>query len=251
MLLAQGPVSNPKANKQMRRLGGSRQRGSAADHYNLFHSALIHGDYSYLVYLPPDYETSPQRHYPSIYFLHGGGGAQRGGVGFVKRLDAAIRNGSAPAAIVFLLNGLGESCWADSKDGKLPVESIIVKEMVPGFDRTYRTIPRREARAIEGMSMGGYGALRLGFVHNDVFGVVTGLAPGLISEKDEPAKIPPAAFEKVMGSDPAYFHDHTAWTAAEQNAAKIRSTPTSESWWATPTRGSTHAARCIAICSTS
>ncbi len=190
-------------------------------HYKLFRSQLIHGDYSYLVYLPPDYDTALERRYPSIYWLHGGGGNQRGGAAFVKLLDAAIRNGSAPPAIVFLLNGLGESCWADSKDGKLPVESIIVKEMIPAFDRAYRTIPRREARAIEGMSMGGYGALRLGFVHNDMFGVVTGLAPGLISEQDEAPKIPPAAFEKVMGSDPAYFHDHTAWAARRrQNACE-------------------------------
>lgn len=130
--------------------------------YKLFHSKLIDRDYSYLVYLPPDYETSPNRRYPTIYWLHGGGGNQRGGGLFVRLLDSAIRRGEAPPAIVFLLNGLGESCWADSKDGKYPVDSIIAKEMVPYFDATFRTIARREARAIEGMSMGGYGALRLG-----------------------------------------------------------------------------------------
>src|SRR5205814_9328472 len=85
-----------------------------------------------------------------------------------------------------------------------------------------RTMPRREARAVEGMSMGGYGALRLGFSHNDLFGVVSALAPGLISEKDQPPqRIPPALFEHVMGSDVEYFRANTAWTAAERNADKI------------------------------
>src|SRR5580693_4049013 len=62
--LAQGPVSNPKANKQMKAWVDPVTEDLPPTHYKLFHSALIHGDYSYLVYLPPDYETAPQRRYP-------------------------------------------------------------------------------------------------------------------------------------------------------------------------------------------
>ena len=190
--------------------------------YKLFHSKVIDHDYSYLVYLPPDYETSTNKRYPTIYWLHGGGGNQRGGGLFVRLLDSAIRRGVTPPAIVFLLNGLGESCWTNSKDGKYPVDSIVTKEMIPYFDATYRTVPSREARAIEGMSMGGYGALRLGFSHNDLFGNVSALAPGLVGETDQPKKLPPAAFEHVMGSDIDYFKSQTAWTAAERNADALR-----------------------------
>jgi enterochelin esterase-like enzyme len=190
--------------------------------YKLFHSDLIHHDYSYLVYLPPDYDTATVKRYPSIYWLHGGGGNQRGGGGFVKLLDSAIRRGIAPPAIVFLLNGLGESCWIDSKDGARPVASIITKEMIPYFDRNYRTIPRREFRAIEGMSMGGWGTLRLGFAHNDLFAVVSALAPALVSEKDQPMKLPPSAFAGAMSGDLDYFRAHTGWTTAEQHAAEVR-----------------------------
>jgi enterochelin esterase-like enzyme len=195
----------------------------SGSHYKIFHSKLANTDWSYLVYLPPDYETSPQTRYPAIYWLHGGGGTQRQGTAIAQRLDSAIRRGKAPAAIVFMLNGLGESCWSDSKDGAQPVESMIVQELIPYFDRTYRTIPRREARAIEGHSMGGMGALHLGVRHSDQFGVVSGLAAALISEKDEPMKVPPVAFEKVYGSDPAYFRENTVWTDTERNAGKLRS----------------------------
>ncbi|HUV65295.1 MAG TPA: alpha/beta fold hydrolase [Sedimentisphaerales bacterium] len=190
--------------------------------YQILHSKTIHGDWSYLLYLPPDYETSPTRRYPVIYWLHGGGGNQRGGGAFIEFLDSAIRRGRAPAAIVVLLNGLGESCWADSKDGTLPVETVFINELIPCIDANYRTIARREARAVEGMSMGGFGTLRLGFRRNDVFGVVSAIAPALLSETDQPMKIPPVAFERAMGGDLAYFREHTAWTAAERFAREVR-----------------------------
>jgi len=216
------PAQNPQASKQMRDWVDPARSEPSGTRYKLFHSKILNGDYSYLVYLPPDYDSAPQKRYPSVYWLHRFDGNQRDGGRFAQLLDSAIRRGKAPAMIVFLLNGLGESCWVDSKDGKYPVDSIITKEMVPYFDQTYRTIPRREARAVEGMSMGGYGALRLGFSHNDLFGVVSALAPGLISEKDQPPqRIPPDLFERVMGSDLEYFRANTAWTAAERNADKI------------------------------
>ena len=78
-------------------------------HYKLFHSKILNGDYSYLVYLPPDYDSAPQKRYPSLYWLHRFDGDQRNGGRFVELLDSAIRRGKAPAMIVFLLNGLGES----------------------------------------------------------------------------------------------------------------------------------------------
>ena len=49
---------------------------------------------------------------------------------------------------------------------------MIVKELTPHVDATYRTIARREDRAVEGFSMGGYGAAHLGFKYPEVFGIV-------------------------------------------------------------------------------
>ena len=76
---------------------------------------------------------------------------------FVSPLAAAIRAGKAPAMIVVLVNGIAASFYCDSPNGKLPVDSVIIKELIPHVDQTYRTIARREARAVEGFSMGGYG----------------------------------------------------------------------------------------------
>jgi enterochelin esterase-like enzyme len=216
----QAPL-NPKLLKRMTAWVDPVRDAPGGTQYKLFHSKLANTDWSYLVWLPPGYDTEPQKRYPAIYWLHGGGGTQRQATAFAQRLEKAIERGKAPAAIVFMLNGLGESCWSDSKDGAQPVESMIVKELVPYFDRTYRTIPRREARAIEGHSMGGMGALHVGLRHSDTFGAISGLAAALISEKDEPMKVPPVAFEKVYGSDPAFFHENTVWTDTERNAGKL------------------------------
>src|SRR5438552_271685 len=82
--------------------------------YETFTSKLAGGGVSFLVYLPPGYESSGSRRYPVIYWLHGLGGNQRTGAKFVTPLDAAIRRDKAPAAIVVLVNGMRDSLYCDS-----------------------------------------------------------------------------------------------------------------------------------------
>ncbi|MFZ4650768.1 MAG: alpha/beta hydrolase-fold protein [Rubrivivax sp.] len=67
------------------------------------------------------------------------------------------------------VNGLPARLWADSKDGASPVETVLIREVIPGVDRSFRTQASREGRILEGFSMGGYGAARLGFKHPELF----------------------------------------------------------------------------------
>jgi enterochelin esterase-like enzyme len=156
----------------------------AGTHYHTFQSKLAGGQVSYLVYLPSTYESEPAQRYASVYWLHGLNGDQRAGVAFVEQLAAATRAGKAPAMIVVLVNGMRDSFYCDSKDGKWPIESVIVKELIPHIDQTYRTIARREMRAVEGYSMGGYGAAHLGFKYPELFGVVGIMAGALVTPSD-------------------------------------------------------------------
>ena len=55
---------------------------------------------------------------------------------------------------------------------KRPIEDVLLEDLIPHVDATYRTIARRESRGIEGMSMGGYGALRLALRHPTRFSSV-------------------------------------------------------------------------------
>ncbi len=80
--------------------------------------------------------------------------------------------------LIVFPNGLASSMWCDSKDGAVPMETVLVKELVPHVDATFRTLASREGRILEGFSMGGYGAARLGLKHPDVFGAVSILAGG-------------------------------------------------------------------------
>src|SRR5580698_2648852 len=96
-------------------------------HFHTFHSALVGTEVSYLIYLPPDYETNASRHYPVVYWLHGFAGNPRAGTVFVMPLDTAIRAGKAPAMIVVLVNGLAASFYCDSPDGRRPVDRVITQ----------------------------------------------------------------------------------------------------------------------------
>src|SRR5579872_1263276 len=90
----------------------------AGTHYRTFQSKLAGGEVSYLVYLPPTYETQPAQRYPAVYWLHGLNGGQQAGASFVGQLDPAIRAGKAPEMIVILVNGMRDSFYNDSPDGK-------------------------------------------------------------------------------------------------------------------------------------
>jgi enterochelin esterase-like enzyme len=191
----------------------------AGTHYHTFQSKLAGGQVSYLVYLPSTYESEPAQRYASVYWLHGLNGDQRAGVAFVEQLAAATRAGKAPAMIVVLVNGMRDSFYCDSKDGKWPIESVIVKELIPHIDQTYRTIARREMRAVEGYSMGGYGAAHLGFKYPELFGVVGIMAGALVTPSDT---VVPAVFAKMFGSDPAYVQANNPFELVRKNAEAIR-----------------------------
>jgi len=140
---------------------------------NTFSSHILGHDVSYRLYLPPGYADEPTRRYPVLYWLHGMNGTPRTGAeGFIPHLDAAIREKVLPPVIVVLPNGMIDSFYHDDAEANHPVESVIIKELIPHIDQTYRTVARREGRVIEGYSMGGYGAAHLGFKHPELFGTV-------------------------------------------------------------------------------
>lgn len=177
-----------------------------------FQSKYVNGPVSYLIYLPPDYETSNKR-YPAVYWLHGRGGGQTGIPGFAERLTGAVESGKAPAMIVVFVNGLPLGGYRDSADGKQPVESVTIRELVPHIDATYRTIAKREGRLVEGFSMGGSGAAKWGFKFPDLFGSFSIFAGALFG-----GGAPPSAKGPVLELPP----EDDPWKLAEKCADKVR-----------------------------
>jgi enterochelin esterase-like enzyme len=190
--------------------------------YRTFKSKTIGEEVSYLIYLPPDYETAKSARYPVIYYLHGLFGTSAGSAReFVSHLDAAIRQKSMPPAIAVMVNGVRDSRYVDSFDGQRPVETVIVKDLIPHVDDAWRTVAKREARAIEGFSMGGFGAARLGFKFPELFGAVSILGVALLDEESVRTTMFPELYPKNFGSNRDYFIAQSPWTLAEVNAKKI------------------------------
>ncbi len=127
--------------------------------------------------------------------------------------------GKIPEMIVVGINGMKDSFYNDSPDGKWPIESVIIKELIPHIDKTYRTLARRETRAIEGYSMGSYGAAHLGFKYPELFGIVGVNAGALITPR---AAVQPAVYAKMFGSDDAYVQANDPLVLLRKNVDAIR-----------------------------
>ncbi|MEI7658676.1 MAG: alpha/beta hydrolase-fold protein [Phycisphaerae bacterium] len=194
----------------------------------IFESKAAGGRVSYHIYRPAAYDREPQRRFPVVYWLHGSGGGLPGVAPLAKRMDDAIEAGAAPACLVVFVNGLPNGMYVDWKDGSTPVESMIVKDLVPHIDATWRTIATREGRMLDGFSMGGYGAARLGFKHAHLFRAVSIMGAGpmqedLLQAPRATAKRAEEVLRTVYGNDPAFFLAVSPRRMAEEHAATLRS----------------------------
>lgn len=183
----------------------------------------------YGVYLPPAYSANPTKRYPVLYWLHGGGSNLTSGRDFVTRLDSAIARGVTSPFIVVLVNG-PDMFWTDSKPGETPfdapIETVIINDLIPHIDSTYRTIATRDGRGIEGFSIGGRGSARIGLKYPDLFSLVSNLA-GAVHTIEFFQKSNKAGdfYRCVFDSDPLYFSDQSPQTHAADSADYIQTAP--------------------------
>jgi endo-1,4-beta-xylanase len=143
-------------------------------HYSL-RSAAMGVDVGFNLYLPPQYDSTPER-YPVLYWLHGAGGDENSGVPIARMLDAAIESKQMPPVIMAIPNGGKRSEYRDWDPQNVKPESFLIRELIPHIDSTYRTIKERRGRWIEGMSMGGNGSLKAALKFPDLFSSVVAYA---------------------------------------------------------------------------
>jgi putative tributyrin esterase len=140
-----------------------------------FHSQLVSATLPYNVILPPDYSASSATRYPVLYLLHGFGGHYS---------DWATRTNVADYAAQYRMIVVmpeGNNGWYSDSAGVAndKYESYILKELIPDVQKRYRTIEARYGRAIAGLSMGGYGALKFGLKSPDMFVFVGSMSGAL------------------------------------------------------------------------
>jgi len=189
--------------------------------HHTFHSESMNADVGYNVYLPPGYAESGEKKYPVIFWLHGFTCHESNDQFPAAQVDQAIKDGKIPPVIVAYGNGGSRAFYSDSSDGKILSETMIIKEYIPFIEKTYRCLGTREGRALQGMSMGGHGALKLAFKYPDLFSSVVAFAGGYIDE-EELAKRHPEVVQQMFGGDKARFIPNMPATIVRQNVEKIK-----------------------------
>lgn len=193
-----------------------------------FTSAAVRTTVSYHLYVPERYGQGADERFPVLYWLHGSGGGLEGIAPLAAYFDDAIRTGKIPPMLVVFPNGFASSMWCDAADGSVPMETLLVREIVPDVDASFRTLSTRAGRAIEGFSMGGYGAARLGLKHPEMFGAISILAGGPLDLdfQGPRARANPEERRQILatvyGGDLSVFRAESPWVAAELNAARVR-----------------------------
>lgn len=190
--------------------------------HRTFHSKLVDQDIGYCVYLPPGYEKSEAR-YPVIFTLHGNGGNEFTVVDSAVVMQDGIESGRWPAAIMVFPNGGHSTFYKNSFDGKFPIESIFLDELMPHIDATYRTVAKQSHRAIEGFSMGGRGSTRLAVKHPQLFCSLfcqAGNVPALLSQYDENTSDEFA--HPMLGADRANYEADDVYALTTKNAKEIK-----------------------------
>jgi enterochelin esterase-like enzyme len=147
-----------------------------------FHSDLLNRDMPYWIYLPPGYGKDGKR-YPVLYALHGGGGKldEWAAYGLFDTADQKMRTGALPPFIIVLPQG-DTSYWTNWSNNSARWGDYLAYEVVNQVDNAFGTLRDRSARAVGGLSMGGWGAAYQGFVHQDIFGAVGMHSPSLFPD---------------------------------------------------------------------
>ena len=189
--------------------------------HGTYRSAAMGVEVGYSIWLPPDYATNAMRRYPVLYWLHGLGGTENGDRYPVETLARAVERGEVPPMILVQPNGGALSVYADSANGRWLAETTFIRELIPHVDATYRTSARREFRAIQGMSMGGEGALRFALKYPELFSSVVAYAGGYVSASVL-AEHRTGIYREMFASNASRYEKFRVPRYARRNADRVR-----------------------------
>ncbi len=151
------------------------------------HSVSIEGnlegnsaDRTVYVILPPSYDSAKSRRFPVVYFLHGYLGSADRMMEYVP-FDQALKGaGAGPQEMIIVVPDSNTRNGGSFYSNSLTVgnfEDFITRDLIGWIDGHYRSLARRESRGLAGHSMGGYGTLRLGMKHPDLFSSIYAMNP--------------------------------------------------------------------------
>jgi predicted alpha/beta superfamily hydrolase len=163
--------------------------------HSRFHSRFLPDDRDITVYVPPQYEGQPDRHFPVLY-LHDGQNLFDPSTSFVpgrtwrvaETADEAIAAGEVEPLIIVGIANTGDHRLAeytpvpDWKMGGGDADKygrLIIEELMPFINANYRTLHSREHTGMGGSSLGALVTLYLGLKHSDLFSRLAVLSPSV------------------------------------------------------------------------
>jgi endo-1,4-beta-xylanase len=189
--------------------------------HGTFTSASMDLEVGYNVLLPEGYGESEER-YPVVYWLHGLGGNENSGARLAGVIQTLVDENEIEPMLFVFVNGGANTMYADSADGEIKAETSIIKELIPHIDGKYRTIAERRGRAIEGFSMGGYGALMLGAKHPELFCSIVAYA-GALHDQESLSTGRAQIYQQMFASEEA-FENSSPYYWIRKNSQRIRET---------------------------
>lgn len=141
------------------------------------------------IYTPPGYDDDVTKKYPVLYLQHGGGEDEtgwpiQGKADFI--LDNLIAEGNAKPMLIVMDRGYATDPMrrrVEAKPGDLRAmmannafPEVLVKDVIPMIDKTFRTIPDRDQRAMAGLSMGGFQTFQTTMTNLDKFAYIGGFS---------------------------------------------------------------------------
>ncbi|MDI1322194.1 MAG: alpha/beta hydrolase family protein [Algoriphagus sp.] len=162
--------------------------------------------YKAVVVTPGTYTQGNDR-YPTLYLLHGGVGQFSDWTKSISDKSLIQKLSDQYGFIIVMPEGEKFSYYLDSPvDPNSQFESYIAKDVIGHIDSNFRTIAKKEGRAITGLSMGGYGSLFIAANHPDLF-LAAGSMSGALNPDLKGWKLPQDAivnlgnaFASILGS---------------------------------------------------
>jgi len=202
---------------------------------NALKSRVLGETVHYCVMLPPGYDAATASHsprrYPVLYFLHGLGDNEQtffkaGGWNLIEDLR---QQGQLTDFLIVAPEGRA-TFYINSADGRVRYNDFFIGEFIPYIETHYSIRRERSARAISGVSMGGYGALRFAFAHPELFSSVSAQSAALITES--PKEINAATrsetpLSKLLGGvfgnpiSVPHWNQNSPFVLARQNRARM------------------------------
>jgi S-formylglutathione hydrolase FrmB len=203
---------------------------------NALNSRILKRPVHYCVYLPASYDAGAAKHpaqsYPVLYFLHGLGDNERTlfNSGGWTMLDDLRQQHKLAEFLIAAPEG-GRTFYINSADGSTRYSDFFLQEFIPLIETKYRIAKGRSNRAISGISMGGYGAMRFAFSHPEMFSAVSAQSAALITES--PQELDTAArsgaplgkvLAAVFGSpiDVPHWKENSPFVLAQRNVVAVR-----------------------------